>query len=245
MMPCKLTSPTFAVTAAVLGALALAVSTCQGAVIDLFDEAPQAIEHTSPSFSQITDRVSLSNSEFETRTLGLGRGNHRLSVNTSGPFLDYQAHGGPFTRNYFEITWSSSSPVDLLASGATAFRVSFLEEATYPRLPMWLEVSSPWERHNTSVTGSIWPGHEHDGTFFFDISFSRYDRVDLTQVDSIVLRGARISEGTSFRLLSITTIPEPTSPVLGSLALLLFLTRRRRLAGKSRPIASSLPRPRG
>jgi hypothetical protein len=36
MMPCKFTSPTFAVTAAILGGIALAVSTCEAAVITLF-----------------------------------------------------------------------------------------------------------------------------------------------------------------------------------------------------------------
>lgn len=46
MTPCKLASPTFAVTAAILGGIALALSTCQtdGMVLDRFDDPHLAPE---------------------------------------------------------------------------------------------------------------------------------------------------------------------------------------------------------
>jgi predicted benzoate:H+ symporter BenE len=55
MMPCKIASPTFAVTAAIVGGIALAFTTCQAkaAFIELFtDQAevrePSLLHHQSP-----------------------------------------------------------------------------------------------------------------------------------------------------------------------------------------------------
>lgn len=227
MMPCKIASPSFAVAAAILGGIALAMTTCEGAVIDLFTD-PQELAHPGSTPRTLSNEITFSESLFTTRRFELSYGTQSLRVSNSG-YLDYQVDSDLSNNlGYFRIQWSSASPINFLGDGATAFQFHF--DRTFGRFPLLrlqLETLS-----GTTSTSSLLPSWSFgpDGeSAIVNIPFASISRqdVDLSQIASLTLSASRISRGSSFRLLSVASIPEPSLPLLLTTTSLVLLRRRR------------------
>lgn len=232
MLPSKLMSPTFVVIGAIVGGVALSLNRCHAAVIDLFDDQPQATLQLS-NFHE-TESHGL----FDRRTMVLTSGSNsriepnRDSLTISGGALNYLNPEpqplGPRTTGYFKVTYSADEPVNLLADGATHLRLQF--DSRTARFIGAIELQNGDER-GRSVSLSRFDRNLE----VIDIPFSLFSSFDPTETTSLTLDGYRIQQGSSFRLTSITTVPEPSFPILSALSLTMLSVIRRRHPSQNPP----------
>lgn len=243
MRPSKLISPTFVVVAAILGGVALSLNQCHAAVIDLFDD-PDSPERYAVRLGPFTDVRELPASVFETRTIEL----HTLSsVSNSLPVAEtlvisdsqfaYDNPALDHTRlsclpsGAWEVSYQTSSPVNLLGDGATTLRLEIASIAI--RRP------SLFFQSEGGARGFYLPidrPFEATGPLTVDIPFTSFEGVDFGSVTEFRIRALRSAPETHFILDSITTVPEPSFPILSSLSLsLLAFSRRRSSCSQNSP----------
>lgn len=204
----------------------------QAAVIDLFTGSPQEWVATTPVGGDrvSTDPVPLTNSLFETRTLVLAYGAQKISIRDG--VLRYETLRvtpeplpGVNDRGYLKVTYSSDRPVNLLAGGATAFAIDFLDFKALPPYGSWVEIATA---NGDSDNGDL-PYFRSSSTFptRVIVPFSRFPQLDLTAVQEVTLDLSRMVPGTSFTITGFSTVPEPSPTALAS-ALCAFVCAFRR-----------------
>lgn len=209
----------------------------QAAVIDNFASGNQAIfRESSWDSPPIRSEVPISDSLFESRFVSLSYGSSQsLTVTNSGQVLEYQVGLGE--GGYFDISYRSRTPVNLLGAGATAFRFHFDGgyidgERSSPRFPNNLALVTVAGR----ATSPLWGDRlrtatdENQGPFIIDAPFSEFiGAVDLTQVTELTFSGSRIFHRVGFRLTRIETIPEPSLVGIFLIGALPFFLKRSRI----------------
>lgn len=224
-----------------LALLVLASCPVRSATIDTFIDGPQEVVRTSNGEPRLTTAppVALSNSKFTQRFLEVSYGAQRLAVDSTLAELSYSVDDLGLSgnaRGYFELLYTSDTPVDLLAGGASAFSLLF---ESVGGVDWFIDLR---------VTGSS--GMDEVGFRLNDITpgtplligFDQFPGVDLGEVTSLQLDSIRIPVGTGFVLQSITTVPEPGPLPLfagGGCAVLLRRRRYTDRAATSRPTAKT------
>ena len=214
-------------TPLVLALSGFACSTAPAAVIDLFRDGPQ--ELTSPGSGgawQSASAVALTDSIFDSRGMRTQYGAQNLRVNTTAGTLLYDVvpdGAGSNDWGYFELIYSSSTPVNLLADGATSFEARFaLLEFGSSFGPLQISVKS--SAGSAGVSGYF--TSSSDKILQFD--FSRFSGVNFSAVTEIRFGGFRIPEGSTLVLDSLQTVPEPSIPLVSALSAAMLLGWRRR-----------------
>lgn len=198
------------------------------AVIDLFVNSPQSVAlEATPSGRAQAAPVSLTSGLFDSRGMTLQYGTQQLAV-TEG-LMSYQVTppAAGFSGNangYFNLSYTSVDPVNLLGGGDTAIRllVSSCQLARPYFFSFYLGSGRNQESYSLQLPGGS------STSFIIDVPLSAFAKIDLTAVDRLGIDAGRLPVGSSFQLAGIVTVPEPA--VLTSLApvALIGLGRRRR-----------------
>ncbi len=210
-----------------LALLVLASCPVRSATIDTFIDGPQEVVRTSNGEPRLTTTppVVLSNSPFTRRILEVSYGAQRLAVDTTLAELSYSVDDLGLSgnaRGYFEVLYTSDTPVNLLAGGATSFALLF---ESVGEVDWFIDLRVSGSSGTDEATFRL-----HDitpGTPLL-IGFDQFPAVDLGEVTSLQLDSSRIPVGTSFVLKSITTVPEPGLLSLFATGFGALLLRRRR-----------------
>lgn len=222
--------------------LVLASCPVRSATIDTFIDGPQEVVRTSNGEPRLTTAppVALSNSKFTQRFLEVSYGAQRLAVDSTLAELSYSVDDLGLSgnaRGYFELLYTSDTPVDLLEDGATALALLFESIGDEPGWYMRVEASSPEGSYQVAFKHyEATPGTPHL------VEFSDFSGVDLRKVTELRFSADRLSVGTGFVLQSITTVPEPGPLPLfagGGCAVLLRRRRYTDRAATSSPTAKT------
>lgn len=224
-----MTTPTFKPLLSAVFLFLLTVRQVPAAVIDLFTDGPQTAGITAQPTRDNRNAIPLTDSLFESRSLYVGYNTERASIQNRA--LTYELPLNPITpddRGYFGLNYTSSTPVDLLGDGATAFLVKFeFFEATFP-YSLGFYVGDP------GLQGSSYKFLIRDfstglvSSAEAVIPFSYFSKTDLTQVKFLGIDASRMPAGSSFVISSITTVPEPSVALLTSGFAIVCLFHRRR-----------------
>lgn len=226
MMPCKFASPTFAVTAAVLGGIALASSTCSGAVLtlDTFDDKPFSLEsdQSSPRIWHGT-RGSMWGGQRSTTILVDRRPTTiRAELAAGSSLLVFDTGDGPpgglHRQGSLWLRYSSSSnALNLL--GATGFELNFQTLTGAGEVHIGLN-SNGFGSSSTTVPVTA------PGIIFIPIESTDLEAGTLERVGSLQLVISGTTPDFAMSLDSFRTIPEPSTPVLLAISSLVLLRRR-------------------
>ncbi len=206
-------------------------TTCpsNAAVVDAFLAAPASLSYPGKSL----DVQSLESGLFETRRLSLGYGDQTLTV--AGGILDYRLDVPADTasgnrRGYFSMSYETSEPLDLIASGFTSIRVTFEMFSAEPASLLKLSLETgPYTSDSVSI-GDLLSGPV-DSTTVVDVPISMFDRIDPTGIRKLEIYAGRLMWPAEIRISSIELVPEPgTCGMLAASGALLMLRRRRGVA---------------
>ena len=214
-----------------------AVSSVDGAVIDLFAHGAQEVERTmldSPS-STTSPPTALDGGLFWERTLQVSFGLSSLVVDTLTNRARFR-FGGPTdsslnSRGYFSLIYRSPDPVDLDAVGITSLVVRFTGTGFISPndLNFGIEIKDRISRETVRRLGSQQTFDPETGIHTVEVNLEKWGRVNTSKVTELNVQTARIGRPVEVEVLSITAVPEPSAVALAIMGVSVGVLRRRRI----------------
>ncbi len=210
--------------------LTIAITPTRAAVVDAFLGEPVSLRLPGSSNEIRATEGGL----FETRRLWLGFGDQTMTV--AGGLLEYRLFPPEIPnsgnkRGYFSISYETSAPVDLIASGFTSIRITFERLHSEPEPAFLLDLTL-----STGSTGSPYHSVRLDNfisepvesTTVVDVPLSMFTRIDLSEIRRLEIDAARLWWPTEIQISKIELVPEPGTCGLLAFSGVFLLLRRKR-----------------